>query len=147
MQKDKKTYIKNRDEVSTVLARVKYALENNSVDINIIYDRLSEEQKDIRHTNRYTLNDLFPDDDHVSVLKQELGKLSLSDYMESVVDDRLPNKSLDVFGKSYKNQDVYIKFRVELFEMQRTHGKDLIVIVSFHYSDRVFNKSDFPYKF
>ncbi|MBN2697133.1 MAG: hypothetical protein JXR38_06280 [Bacilli bacterium] len=147
MQKDKKTYIKNRDEISTVLARVKYALENNSVDINIIYDRLSEEQKDIRHTNRYTLNDLFPDDDHVSVLKQELGKLSLSDYMESVVDDRLPNKCLDVFGKSYNNKDVYIKFRVELFEMQRTYGKDLIVIVSFHYSDRVFNKSDFPYKF
>jgi len=51
-----------------------------------------------------------------------------------------------VFGKQYSNDYVYIKFRVELVNTTHASVDRFILVMSFHYSEKDFKDSDFPYK-
>lgn len=51
-----------------------------------------------------------------------------------------------VFGKTYYGKDVYIKIRVELVSLEHASGNSFILVMSFHFSDRNFEKSNFPYR-
>lgn len=136
----------SRLEVKTYLDRLKYALENGSATINYQEERRVDQKRNKRYTNRFTVAQLFPDDDEIEALKRELSHLTVEEYIETVKDTRCPKRSeMRVFGKQYSGDDVYIKIRVELVSTL-ANGANYIFVMSFHYSEWDFKESDFPYK-
>ena len=144
--KEKKRIESNVD-VQTYLDRLKYAIDSGSARINFQKKRHVDENRDEKFTNRYTMSQLFPDEDEVAVLKKELTCLTLEEYIETVKDLRFTNKSeMRVFGKKYSGEDVYIKIRVELVSIADASGGSNILVMSFHFSEWDFKDSDFPYR-
>lgn len=83
----------------------------------------------------------------MEVLKRELGRLAVQDYIETVKDKRYPNRSeMRVFGKKYIYKDVYIKIRVELINVIDAGGDNYIFVMSFHFAEEEFVEGDFPYR-
>ncbi|BEP30327.1 hypothetical protein HLPR_26580 [Helicovermis profundi] len=73
MSKDnQKKRIESKMEVQTYLDRLKYAIKSGSVRINFQKNRKVDEGRDKKYTNRYTMAQLFPDEDEVDALKKEL---------------------------------------------------------------------------
>lgn len=139
--------IESRMEIQTYLDRLKYAIESGSVTLRFQKQRQVDKDRDEKHTNRYTVAKLFPDEDEVDALKRELIKLTIEEYIETVRDVRFPNNTeMRVFGKQYLNEDVYIKIRVELVSAAHASGNNFILVMSFHFSERDFNESNFPYR-
>lgn len=139
--------IETKLEVRTFLDKLRYAIMSNTVSISIQKDRRVDESRDMKHTNRFTISMLFPDEDEVDCLKRELYSLVLDEYIETVKDTRFPKKSdMRVFGRQYLSQDVYIKIRVELLSNEHANGNNYIFLMSFHFSERDFDETDFPYK-
>jgi len=133
-------------DVQTYLDRLQYAFKDGSVTINFQKERRVDQKRNKRYTNRFTLAQLFPDDDEVEVLKRELSHLTVEEYIETVKDTRFPKRSdMRVFGKQYSGDDVYIKIRVELVSTL-ANGENYVFVMSFHYSEWDFKESDFPYK-
>ncbi len=144
---NEKKRIESKSEVQFHLDNLKYALESSYVNINFQKNRQVDESRDKKYTNRYTIAQLFPDEDEVEVLKRELAFLTVEEYIETVKDIRFPNRSeMRVFGRQYSNEDVYIKIRVELVSIEHASGGSYILVMSFHFSDRDFNETDFPYR-
>lgn len=134
-------------EVQTYIDRLKYAIKSGSVTINFQKDRNVDQGRNKKYTNRYTMGQLFPDEDEVEALKRELSLLTVEEYIETVKDTRFPKRSeMRVFGKQYSGDDVYIKIRVELVSIAYASGDSFIMVMSFHYSEWDFKESDFPYK-
>lgn len=132
--------------VQTYLGRLKYAIQSGSARVNLQKDRKVDEGRNKRYTNRYTIGQLFPNEDEVEVLKRELSLLTVEEYIETVKDTRFPKRSeMRVFGKQYSGDDVYIKIRVELVSPLASGG-NYVFVMSFHYSEWDFKESDFPYK-
>lgn len=139
-----KSTIEGNLDISTYLDRLKYALESGSATINFQRDRQVDRVRDAKHTNRHTMLALFPEEDEVAVLKRELARLTIHDYIETVKDTRFPKRSdMRVFGKKYSEEDVYIKIRVELVGMM---GSNYIFVMSFHFAEEAFVETDFPYR-
>ncbi|MEA4835976.1 MAG: hypothetical protein VB133_12655 [Anaeromusa sp.] len=131
--------IETRSEVDTYLDRLKYSLIDSQAKLQFQKERQTDTQRDERFTNRYTVGDLFPDEDPVDALKRELLTLRAENYIETVKDTRFPRKSeMRVFGKRY-GADVYIKFRVDMI------NGNIVFVMSFHYAVYPFSESDFPY--
>lgn len=131
--------IETRSEVDTYLDQLKYSLTNSKAKLQFQKERQTDTQRDERFTNRYTVGDLFPDEDPVNALKRELLTLRAENYIETVKDTRFPRKSeMRVFGKRY-GADVYIKFRVDMI------NGNIVFVMSFHYAVYPFSESDFPY--
>ena len=131
--------IEQRLEVDTYLERLKYSITSSHVELRFQQERRVDSQRDERFTNRFTVADLFPDEDPVKALKRELVELKLENYIETVKDTRFPHKSeMRVFGKRY-GADVYIKFRVDMI------NGNIVFVMSFHYAEYPFSESDFPY--
>lgn len=134
-------------EVQTYLDRLKYAIQSGSVKLNFQKDRRVDQGRHKKYTNRYTMGQLFPDEDEVEVLKRELTLLTIEEYIETVKDTRFPKLSeMRVFGKQYSGDDIYIKIRVELVSFAHASGDSFILVMSFHYSEWDFKESDFLYK-
>jgi len=75
---------------------------------------LSIPKKDERFTNRFTVGDLFPNEDPVDALKRELLKIETENYIETAKDIKFPKRSeMRIFGRRY-NVDVYIKTELNL---------------------------------
>ena len=138
--------IESWSEVSTYLARLKYAL-NNGATINFQRFRKVDDERDERYTNDYTMNELFPDEDPKEVLRRELLTLTVGDYLRTVKDHRFPKKDdLREFGKVYNGTDeVYIKIRVELFDKSGS-GQHTTFVMSFHFAEKPFSEETFPYR-
>lgn len=136
--------IEDEDDVRAYLQNLKYCIRSGST-INLIRERRVDQNRDIKHTNRFTIHDLFPNEDPVTALKRELQTLSVRDYIHTLKDTRYPKKSeWRVFGKTYGQADeVYIKIRVELIA---EYGNSLIVVMSFHYAEHSFDEATFPYR-
>lgn len=146
-QTTEKKWKESKDEVQTYLARLKYAIHSGSVKLNFQKDRNVDQGRNKKYTNRYTMGQLFPDEDEVEVLKRELSLLTVEEYIETVKDTRFPKRSeMRVFGKQYSGDDVYIKIRVELVSIAHASRDSFIFVMSFHYSEWDFKESDFPYK-
>jgi hypothetical protein len=142
-QKYKESY----PEVETYLARLRYALQSGRARINFQKERLVDEKRDRKYTNRYAMASLFPDEEPVEALKRELACLNEQEYIETVKDTRhLTRSDMRVFGKKYSNEDVYIKLRVELIPQIGAVGDNFIFVMSFHFAERAFVESDFPYR-
>lgn len=137
--------IESKMEVSTYLDRLKYAFETGQADLEFQQQRLVDQNRSERFTNNFTVGDLFPDEDPILALKRELGTLSAENYIETVKDKRFRKRSeMRVFGKRY-GEDVYIKIRVELMKGSMAGTENFVFIMSFHYAERAFIDSDFPY--
>lgn len=138
--------IESRLEVDTYLARLRYALEHDCK-LSFQEDREVDERRDIHYTNRFTMADLFPDEDPVEVLKRELKKLRPEHYLRTVKDSRFPKRSeMREFGMVYnETAEVYIKIRVELLDA-RHFGGHTTFVMSFHYAMKPFCEEDFPHR-
>lgn len=137
--------VEARQEIQAYIDRLRYACNHAHVPISFIRNRRVDQERDKKYTNSYTVNKLFPDEDVVSALKRELCCLSVEDYVETVEDQRFPNRSeMRVFGKQYSDEDVYIKIRTELFDSQ--NGDALVLVMSFHFAEWTFRPTDFHYK-
>lgn len=138
--------IETRADVSTYLAQLKYALTNGA---HISFQRIRkvDENRDIKYTNDFTMNELFPDEDPEKVLRTELMSLTVGDYLRTVKDVRFPQKSeMREFGKVYNGSDeVYIKIRVELFP-KAGGGQHTAFVMSFHFAETPFSQENFPYR-
>lgn len=133
--------------VQTYLDRLKYAIQSGSARLNFQKDRRADRNRDKKYTNRYTMGQLFPDEDEIEALKRELSLLTVEEYIETVKDTGFPKRSeMRVFGKQYSGNDVYIRIRVELVSIAHAGGGSFIFVMSFHYSEWDFKESDFPYK-
>jgi len=139
--------IETQLEVQTLLDRLEYAIATGSTRIALVKDRRVDSERDKKFTNRYTMAKLFPDEDETEVLKRELRKLSVCDYIKTVKDVRYPNRSeMVIFGKQYSGDDVYIKIRVELTNTVHSSSGSHVLVMSFHFAETSFSDSDFPYK-
>jgi hypothetical protein len=139
--------IESKIEVETYLARLQYALKSGKATVYFQKDRKIDTNRDKIFTNRYTILNLFPDEDEVEVLKRELLTLSVEEYIETVKDKRFLNRSeMRVFGKNYHGKDVYIKIRVELINGINSSRDNYIFVMSFHFSEQSFVDTDFPYR-
>lgn len=144
MSESSRTRIESLLEVETYIERVKYALDNGA---SIVFQekRRVDDNRDVRYTNSFTMDDIFPDENPTVVLRQELKKLVPAEYMRTVKDLRFPKRSeMREFGRVYAGHgDVYIKFRVELIDKS---GVSSTFVMSFHYAEKPFTDEMFPYK-
>lgn len=141
---DIKTRIESKIDVQSYLQNLSYALDHGAK-ITFQQERQVDKTRDIKFTNKYTVADLFPNANPVDVLKRELRKLTIEDYIRTVKDTRFEKKSeMREFGKVYEgNKDVYIKIRVELLS---DFGNHTVFVMSFHYAEKSFTEDIFPYK-
>ena len=99
------------------------------------------------NTNAYTLSILFGDEERVEVIKRELTKLRMDNYIETIKDTRFPMRGeMRVFGMFYQSLDVYIKIRVDLINCDNHIGRSKIFVMSFHFSEIPFSNRTFPYR-
>jgi hypothetical protein len=138
------TRIESELDVRAYLQDLKYALEHGAK-VTFQEERLVDQHRDQRYTNRFTVADLFPDENPVVALKRELQKLTVEEYMQTVKDLRFPKRSeMREFGKVYEGKgDVYIKIRVELLS---EYGNHTTFVMSFHYATIPFTPDMFPYR-
>ena len=140
-------FIESKDEIVTFLDNLLYALNSGNAKIELIQDRAADKGRVDKYTNRYTLLCLFPNEDPVEKLTQELATLSVDEYIETVKDIRFEKRSpLRVFCKKYGGEDVYIKLRVELLKMLASGIDNYILVLSFHYAEKNFIDGDFPHR-
>lgn len=136
--------IESELEVQAYLQNLRYAL-NNGAQVSFQAERQVDQDRDVRYTNRFTVADLFPNENPVDALKRELQTLTIEEYIKTVKDLRYPKRSeMREFGKVYNGKgDVYIKIRVELLS---EYGNHTTFVMSFHYAEIPFISEMFPYK-
>ena len=139
-----KARIESALEVQAYLQDLKYALEHGAT-VTFQMERRVDQNRDVRYTNKFTVADLFPDEDPVTALKRELQKLTIEEYMQTVKDLYFSNRSeMREFGKVYDGKgDVYIKIRVELLSQ---YGNHTTFVMSFHYAEIPFAPEMFPHR-
>ena len=135
--------IEKIEEVKAFLARMKYAIDNGAK-ITVQEERQVDNNRDVKYTNKYTLADLFPNENPSEAIIRELKSLTEKDYIRTLKDLRFPNRSeLREFGKEYNSKDVYIKVRVEIIPAT---SQTPIFVMSFHYAMKSFSAENFPYR-
>ena len=141
---DLKTRIESETEVWAYLQDLRYALDHDAK-ITFQAERLVDQKRDRRYTNKCTVADLFPDENPVDALRRELKQLTIEEYIQTVKDLRFPKKSeMREFGRAYDGKgDVYIKIRVELLS---EYGSHTTFVMSFHYAETPFTPEMFPYR-
>ena len=141
---DTRTRIETKLEVNSYLQDLQYALSHNAT-ITFQAERKVDQNRAPQYTNKFTVADLFPNEDPVIALKRELQTLTVKEYIKTVKDLRLPNRSeMREFGKVYDGRgDVYIKIRVELLS---AYGDHTTFVMSFHYAEIPFAPDMFPYR-
>lgn len=138
------TRIESESEVNSYLQNLRYALEHNAR-ITFQLERIVDRSRNKRFTNKFSVADLFPNENPADALKCELYTLTVEEYMQTVKDLRFPKKSeMREFGKVYEGKgDVYLKIRVELLS---EFGNHTVFVMSFHYAEIPFTQDMFPYK-
>ena len=141
---DTKGRIESEIDVRAYLQDLRYALSHGA-QVLFQAERLVDQNRGVRYTNRFTVADLFPNENPADALKRELQTLTIEEYMQTVRDQRFPKKSeMREFGKVYNGKgDVYIKIRVELLS---GYGNHTTFVMSFHYAEIPFTSQMFPYK-
>ena len=122
------------------------ALKNGSAQLFFQHDRDLDQAKDDEHLNQNAVSSLFPDEDVTEALKRELNQLAIADYVETVKDKRLPNKSeTRVFIKKIADQYLHMNVRMELDRSQED-GRHDIFVMSVHRAEEEAPVADFPFK-
>ena len=136
--------IESKSDVQAYIQNLNYALDHGAR-INFQVEREVDRHKPSRFTNKFTMADLFPNENPVDVLRREIKTLTVGEYIKTVKDIRFPNRSeMREFGKVYNNtSEVYIKIRVELLSL---YGGHTTFVMSFHYAQIAFDRTTFPYR-
>ena len=136
--------IESELEVRAYLQNLFYALDHGAK-LSFQVERQIDQKRDRRYTNKYTISDLFPDENPVDAIKHELKQLTIGNYIQTVSDIRFKNRSeMREFGRNYSGKgDVYIKIRVELLS---DYGNHSVFVMSFHYAEKQFVPEMFPYR-
>lgn len=141
-----KERIETKLEVNTYLQRLKYSLDHKA---RILFQerRYVDTMREEQYTNKFTIADLFPNEDPVKVLKRELKTLTVENYMRTVKDINRPlNSEMREFGKIYEgDKNVYIKIRVEVMKAGNSGVDNIVFVMSFHYAIKPFSIEMFPY--
>ena len=87
MNNEHNARVESLDEVIAYIHKLKYAVDSGAT-IAFVPDRNVDRERDIRYTNRFTVNDLFPDENPAEALKRELALLKVSEYLCTVKDTR-----------------------------------------------------------
>ncbi len=137
--------IESREEIEAYLAKLQYALMTGA-EIKFQKERQVDSNRDEKYTNKYTMAFLFPDENPEDVLRRELKKLTVRDYLRTCKDTRFPKRSkMREFGKVYNhNDEIYIKIRVELLD-GLGYGRHTTFVMSFHFAEKPFAEEIFPY--
>lgn len=135
--------IESELEIKSYLSKLKYALDNGAT-IVFQSERRVDENRELKYTNRFTVQELFPNEDPLEALARELRTLKAENYIRTVNDIRFPNRDdMREFGKVYEEKDVYIKIRVELLS---STGNPNTFVMSFHFAEYPFTDEIFPYR-
>ena len=135
--------IESELEIKSYLSKLKYALDNGAT-IVFQSERRVDENRELKYTNRFTVQELFPNEDPLEALARELRTLKAENYIRTVNDIRFPNRDdMREFGKVYEEKDVYIKIRVELLS---STGNPNTFVMSFHFAEYPFTDEIFPYQ-
>ena len=136
--------IESELEVRSYLQDLKYALDHGAR-LTFQEERAVDQNRPIQYTNKFTVADLFPNENPVDALRRELKTLTVEEYLRTVKDLRFPKRSeMREFGKVYNSKDeVYIKIRVELLGLDGNHTT---FVMSFHYAQTPFSQEMFPYR-
>ena len=139
----KKSRIETKAEVQGYIQNLIYNL-NHGAHIDFQPIRKVDSTRDIRYSNKYTVEDLFPNEDPRIALGREIRKLKVEEYIQTVRDLKHPKRSeYREFGRVYKDKgDVYIKIRVEVISY---HGGQTVFVMSFHYAVKPLVNEYFPY--
>lgn len=133
-----------KSEVDAYIAKMRFALDNGA-ELSFQEDRSVDNNRPIQYTNKYTVADLFPDERPSDALRRELYTLTAAEYLRTVPDSRCPERGeFWEFGRIYDKGDVYIKFRVTLFDSV-AYGKHITFVMSFHYAQTPLSEEVFPY--
>ena len=73
---DEKSRIESKLDIQAYLQDLNYALDHGA-EVRFQIDRIVDNNRDEQYTNKYTISDLFPNDNPVDVLKKELRNLSI----------------------------------------------------------------------
>lgn len=136
--------IESKEEVQAYLQNLRYVLDHGAT-VDFQESRMVDQKREVCYTNQYTVQKLFSADEVLTdALKRELRSLTVEMYMGTVKDLRFPRRSeMREFGKVYSgNREVYIKIRVELM---KNYGNHYIFVMSFHFAEREFTASMFPF--
>lgn len=138
-----KSRIETKEEVKWYLENLKYNLDNGAV-IDFAKDRRVDDTRDIKYTNKYTVADLFPNEEPLEALRHELRKLRVEEYIRTCKDLNHPERNeYREFGRVYDGKgDVYIKIRVEVINK---YGYKTVFTMSFHYATKPLKDEVFPY--
>ena len=114
-----KARIESEIDIKAYIQNLQFSL-NNGAKIEFQGKRFVDEDRDERYTNQYTINALFPNENPVDVLRRELLKLSVSDYMRTVKDTRFPKRSeMREFGKVYNGKFAEKPFAPDVFPYRK----------------------------
>ena len=144
MADNKETYrIESIEEVKSYLSKLRYAIDSGAR-LYIQEERQVDKNRPEMYTNKFTIPDLFPNEDPQIAIKRELKNLTGEEQIKTVKDLRFPNRSeMREFGKIYAgSKEVYIKLRVEILGPV---GQPPLFVMSFHYAMRPFSEETFPY--
>ena len=144
MADNKETYRKESfEEVKSYLSKLRYAIDSGAR-LYIQEERQVDKNRPEMYTNKFSIPDLFPNEDPQIAIKRELKTLTVEEYIKTVKDLRFPNRSeMREFGKIYAgSKEVYIKLRVEILGPV---GQPPLFVMSFHYAMRPFSEETFPY--
>ena len=130
--------IDSRDAVEKFLTQTKEILSDKNFNLKKNFKLLEVRSSTGDARNRDTLLalDYSPRD-----VVEEIKKLTVKDYKETVIDD-MPGRTLPFycFVKFIEIDQVYIKFK-----LSEVHGRQ-IFCVSFHFVDYPVANREFPYK-
>lgn len=134
-------------EVETFLAQLNYQISNGAR-LSLIEDRYVDKEREPKFTNRYTIAELFPDEEPSIALKRELLLVQAEHYLQTLTDSKYPQKKeWREFGKVYPvDKEIYMKFRVVLLGVEKSFYDDYVLVMSFHHSTVAFKNRIFPYK-
>ena len=141
---DLNQWIEREQEVQNYIDKLRYALSCGAK-ITFQRERLVDQERNERYTNRFTVSDLFPNENPVDALRRELQLLHVGEYIHTVKDLHFPKRSeMRVFGRRYHgSNDVYIKIRVELLSAMGNHTA---FVMSFHYAEVSVAAEIYPYR-
>lgn len=146
MDTSERKRIESKSDVEAYLVRLKYALADQHTHLELVRNRASDRGKHPGYTNWYTLGVLFSKEDLSGALRRELSNLTTGDYIETVKDLDYPSRSeMRIFSKTYSEGTVYIKIRVEMFGKTVSAGSGYVLVLSYHFAQWDFDKTDFPY--
>lgn len=132
------SYCSKKEEVEEFLQMLKEILTNKNFDINRDFDILFRKKNESKEDPYITSNTLAALNYDREDVKNELLKLKIFNYVETLVDIKdVSGPRLYVFIKEIEKREVYIKVKIREFKNRQ------VFCISFHFAR--FKNLKYPY--